>query len=319
MGIMFCCLSEGDKVGRVLNKFPAEPVSQAKDGHLQKLIGRVVLAGNQPFYAPANNVPCVWFKIIVEEERIVHYQVTVDDGDDGNGGRRSHKENRTRMEWHTICTEERFTDFYLQDGLSKLFVQGSNRGRCKIQGTRDSNYTSVFRMPPPGIQALIMASMPMFEGWNPSNHRTGNFRYTQQSFDVNELVAALGLVAPAVDPFTGLPNKSLAPIQGNILTERYFADNNWTDWDKRSWEDLCTKSPSVLLSDAAEFTGGVMVAPVMVPAWQTPAGFNPAAYASMYAGGGMGQPMPMQMPNAMQQQPMGYQQQPMQPMQPMYR
>jgi hypothetical protein len=34
----FCCLDEGDKVGLVLGKFPPQPVSQAQDGQLQKLV-----------------------------------------------------------------------------------------------------------------------------------------------------------------------------------------------------------------------------------------------------------------------------------------
>ena len=35
-----------------------------------KLVGRVVLAGGQPFYAPATSVPCVYYKVTVEEEVI---------------------------------------------------------------------------------------------------------------------------------------------------------------------------------------------------------------------------------------------------------
>ena len=48
MGCCFCCLSEGDKVSRVLDKFPPVAASQAQDGLLQKVVGRVVLAGTSP-------------------------------------------------------------------------------------------------------------------------------------------------------------------------------------------------------------------------------------------------------------------------------
>lgn len=48
---------EDDKVDLVLKRFQAVPASRAEDNMLQKLVGRVVLAGN-PFYAPANNMVC---------------------------------------------------------------------------------------------------------------------------------------------------------------------------------------------------------------------------------------------------------------------
>ena len=46
----FCCLDEGAKVGRILEKFNAVPARQAQPGALNKVVGRVVLAGQQPFY-----------------------------------------------------------------------------------------------------------------------------------------------------------------------------------------------------------------------------------------------------------------------------
>ena len=39
--------------------------------------------------------------------------------------------------------------------------------------------------------------------------RTGRFRYTEESFDVNELLAALGVPTPATDPYTNQPVKIL--------------------------------------------------------------------------------------------------------------
>ena len=61
-------LSEGDKVQRVLDKFPAAPASRAMDGALQKLVGRVVIAGQHPFFSPAKGTPCVYFHLVIEEE-----------------------------------------------------------------------------------------------------------------------------------------------------------------------------------------------------------------------------------------------------------
>ena len=61
-------LSEGDKVERVLDKFHATPASGAQDGALQKLVGRVVVAGQSPFFSPATGKPCVYFDLVIEEE-----------------------------------------------------------------------------------------------------------------------------------------------------------------------------------------------------------------------------------------------------------
>ena len=48
---------------------------------------------------------------------------------------------------------------------------------------------------------------------------------SQSSFDVNELVAALGVVTPATDPFTHEHVKSLKPIRADVLNEKFFEDN----------------------------------------------------------------------------------------------
>ena len=61
-------LSEGDKVQRVLDKFPAIPASRAQDSALQKLVGRVVVAGQKPCFSPAKGTPCVYFHLVIEEE-----------------------------------------------------------------------------------------------------------------------------------------------------------------------------------------------------------------------------------------------------------
>ena len=101
--------------------------------------------------------------------------------------------------------------------------------------------------------------------WHGSRHRvaTGRYRYTESSFDVNELVAGLGVITQAADA-TGAPIKMLVPFNEQTLNEAYFEANGWSDFDKRSWHDLL-KNPSVLLSDSAHFTSGVVVQPVVFP------------------------------------------------------
>ena len=254
MGCCFCCLDEGAKVGRVLEKFPAVPASGAQPGALCKAVGRVVLAGDAPFYAPGSGKPCVWYHVRVEQE----FEEIREDND----GR-----IQTSFRWNTIVEDEQFVDFYLQDGATRLFVRGSDRAHCKIQGSKDRGRSSgMWNQPPPGIRALIAFRNPGFI-WHGMGRdiefATGRYRYTESSFDVNELVAGLGVITQAADA-TGAPIKMLVPFNEQTLNEAYFEENGWSDFDKRSWHDLL-KNPSVLLSDSAHFTSGVVVQPVVFP------------------------------------------------------
>ena len=250
----YCCLDEGAKVGRVLEKFSAIPARLAQPGALNKVVGRITIAGSNPFYAPGSGKPCVYYRVKVEQE----FEEIREDQDG--------REQRS-FRWKTIATDEQFTDFFLQDGTSKVFVRGSDRAHCKIQGNKDCGGTSgMWSSPPPGIRALIGFRNPGFR-WHNSGFdiefATGRYRYAEASFEVNELVAGLGVVQPATDP-SGQPIMMLVPFSEETLTEEYFVENKWGDFDKRSWHDLL-KNPSVLLSDEPHFTSGVQVNPVMFP------------------------------------------------------
>ncbi len=188
-------------------------------------------------------------------------------------------EQRTRtetyQEWRTIVDEQAMSDFYLQDGATKVFINGSKAGFGKIQSVRDASAsTSIFSQPPPGIQYLIGRHLGNAWNWFANQGRTGRFRYTQvqfrwsvykpvtaptmlcnhslslnilhsrtissnitisvshffflsnvdqnsiyaqSSFDVNELVAALGVVRAGIDPMTSQPLKILDPITSNAV------------------------------------------------------------------------------------------------------
>ena len=250
----FCCLSEGAKVGRVLEKFPALPASQAQPGLLQKVVGRVVLASQMPFYAPGSGKPCVYYHVKVEQE-------FEDIRRDAEGNTHS------TYRWQTVVEDERFVDFYLQDGAHKVYVRGSDRAHCKIQGSEDRGRSSgLWNQPPPGIRALIMFRLPQFT-WHGMGRdiefATGRYRYTEASFDVNELVAGLGVVQAATDAM-GQSLMMLVPFNERTLDDAYFQQNNWSDFDKRSWHDLL-KEPAVLLSDKPHFTSGVMIQPITFP------------------------------------------------------
>ena len=62
-----------------------------------------------------------------------------------------------------------------------------------------------------------------------------------------------------MDPYTGQPVKNLLPIRGDVLNQKFFADQKWESWDIESWQDLVARSPAVLLSDDLQFTNNVQV------------------------------------------------------------
>lgn len=60
----------------------------------------------------------MWYRVTVWEERVEHRTVT-----DSNGHTRHEKHHY----WHQICQEEAMSDFYIQDGYTKVFIKGSQR------------------------------------------------------------------------------------------------------------------------------------------------------------------------------------------------
>jgi hypothetical protein len=329
--IHFNSLDEGEKVALVLAKFPSLPVSQAQDGALQKLVGRVVIAGQTGFYAPVDNMPCVYYWASVEEEER-HWRETRDQNGNVNGG---HWEYR----WVTVVQEEKYCDFYLQDGTAKVFVQGSSPGQCKRQGTgatRTNEFTiPIFHdaitnavagffnalagnvspryanLPPPAPGVWDMITRNKGYGWKGNSHSTGKFRAQQVSYDVNELVACLGVVGPATDHY-GFVCKRLNPINGQALTDKYCQENKWDSWDRQAWQDLVVNSPSVLTSDNVQFTAGVNVQPVMnLPVFMTHVVLQPCSIQMLQSQTPvmqMVQQQPQQQTMVMQPQPVVMQQ-----------
>jgi hypothetical protein len=244
-----CCYSEGARVGKVLDAFPQQRASEAKDGGLQKLVGRVVLAGQQPFYAPVTGKPCVYYKTVVQEERI--------------------RRRRTKNGWHTyrvwvtIAIAEQFSNFYLQDGVTRIFVPG-NRGTCRIQSLKGGGISGLWTGPPPlGVHSMIMASFhargQSFWGWGMRAGTTGRYSYTEESFDVNEIVTALGVPVAAQDPYTQEPVKVIQPFSQDTLTVEWMKEHKWTLLQRKSWETLLKQGGAVLLSDNPKQTSGVPI------------------------------------------------------------
>ncbi len=168
-----------------------------------------------------------------------------------------------------VASHEQMADFYLQDGMTKVFINGtdnsfmwggilcyarrgngvvefpyldscacvhacvflllswdrhaprpgSNRGSVRVQGEvdvgGDANTREYYGSIPPGIKWVMAQNNVHGIGG------TGRMRFFQSSFDVNEMIAALGHVVPAMDPFTGAPCKFLMPVNKDSLNEKY--------------------------------------------------------------------------------------------------
>lgn len=254
MGCCFCCLSEGEKVGKVLENFPGIPASQAQDGNLSMVVGHVVLAGTAPFYSPGGQRPCVYFYIEVEEEYVYYTEHT-----DQNG----HRHQQRQTGWRDIFKGEQFCDFYLQDGVNKVFVQASQRSMCKIQSDVNASGGNWggFGLGniPPGVRALIYQNKSGY-GWSMNDTTTGNYRYRERCFELMEKVGGLGVITPAQDPFTGQPVKFLKQFDGKCMPPERMAA--WSDHARESWEEF-SRTPVVLLTDSTKFTGVVQIQPVM--------------------------------------------------------
>jgi hypothetical protein len=99
-----------------------------------------------------------------------------------------------------------------------FFCPGSNRGSVRVQGEVDfggDGNAREYTIIPPGIKwAMAQCNVHGIGG-------TGRMRFFQSSFDVNEMIAALGHVVPAMDPFTGAPCKFLMPLSKDTLNEKY--------------------------------------------------------------------------------------------------
>lgn len=97
--LCFCCLKETDKIKRIMRKFNPITVSAATPGLMQKLVGRAVPAGGQTqcLYTPCEGRPCVYFSIVIDEERVrtVEYTETDNEG-------RQHRRTRRENYWHEI-------------------------------------------------------------------------------------------------------------------------------------------------------------------------------------------------------------------------
>merc|ERR1719487_1424982 len=100
---------------------------------------------------------------------------------------------------------------------------------------------------------------------------TGDFRWRECKFEVNERLACLGVASPSYnDPYTQTIAMALVPVLVGAITEEQM--DGWSVWDKWSWIDMMKDDAdgAVLLTDKHKYTDAVAVQPVLnLPRWQT--------------------------------------------------
>jgi len=55
-----------------------------------------------------------------------------------------------------------------------------------------------------------------------TRQRTGELRWAEKSFDLNEIVAAMGVPVQSVDPYTHAPGRVLQVFTEEVLTDAFF-------------------------------------------------------------------------------------------------
>lgn len=106
IGVLIMCylISRRVMVRRALRKAPQKSIADFNDGDIGKIVGRVVFVG-KPLTAPFSQRRCVWYHVIVDE-------------------------NRRRMnefsEWRTVIEEEMIGNVVIFDGKNYAVVNTSN-------------------------------------------------------------------------------------------------------------------------------------------------------------------------------------------------
>jgi len=257
MGCCFCCLDESDKVDRVMEQFPGIRAGEAQDNVVARYIGHAVLAGDRPLYSPINNTPCVYFRIAIERE-----EIEWDEDDEGN--------RTERREWRRVCDEEMSTDFYLVDGMYKIFARASRRESTRIDSEWEPEQESFslfgFNALPPGVAQYAASRESAWDFWDPAV----SYRYQECVFAIGEKISCLGKCCPGQDPITGVGIKVLNPCNQGDVTEEWMDEMEWEDWDKRAWADL-TEDPAIFLTDKESLTADADVdyPAEALPPWMT--------------------------------------------------
>ena len=263
---MGACHSEEQKIDHVLKQYPAVAAVDAKVGQIQKVTGHVFPASDDVFHAPVSGKPCVWYRTIIEEQRI--HTATTQKGI-------SHF-----YAWHQIVVAEQVSDFYIADGDVKVLIAGQGSG-AKYQSVCFGGKNGVWSgEPPPGVALMVDTAVAKATGKHDSNwwerkskNKTGKYRYSEQAFDVNEIVCALGVVTDIGGELT---------IEA--CTEATEVDMaGWNGHAKSAWKEL-VKEGHVILSDHPDQVAGVevrmLLAQLVVPRLPCACVFSTTTFAA---------------------------------------
>lgn len=204
--------------------------------------------------SPLNNRTCVYYEVTCEEE----YQNWSQDKD-GNRNKST--------SWKTRFTEIRAIDFLLTDpqfsgvtvyvpALQVPVKLHSDANQVNLNQGQQGLFSFGQSQVPPSILALCQRNNfnPIINTASNIMHQdgpTGNVRYHEKSFDLNEQIAVLGLVSDSV--FNSIPVKMMQPISQQSISEQFFKQENWDDWDQKAWKKLTEKPAIILTDDSALF------------------------------------------------------------------
>lgn len=251
---MGACHSEEDHMDFILEQFSPNGACDATAGQVQKITGHVVPATAELFFAPVSGKPCVWYRTIIEEQ-VIHTAMTQRGVSHFNV-------------WERLVTSEQVSDFFLKDGDSEVLVPGQSaaaRFQSLCVGAKNGVWSGA---PPPGVGLMVQTAIAKATGgqksrnarwWDQSKskNKTGKYRYTEQAFDVNELVTALGIVVK--NNTGGEKEEGGGGLKMEAVTSETNVDmSTWTARAKYAWKEL-VKEPQILLSDHPEHYEGLTV------------------------------------------------------------
>lgn len=254
-------MSEAEQVADIMQNLSTTRLADAKLGKVCKLVGRVVTAGTNPFPAPADGSPCVYYQVIVQQEEMHTRRVTT----------RTNNGSRTRMEsyrvWVTIINHKQMVDFFIQDGDKKVLV--NEKSNVKIESGLDTclNF-STFATPSWGIQSLMNTFGTQSYMSSALSRATGNFRYSQRTFAINEVLSAIGLLqeSRAKDPYGNTLLGTLVPCTKKMIDDTWGKDTEHKGVRKlRDYVDVGNNGPVILLSDNIRSHEDAQVPPIAIP------------------------------------------------------
>eukprot|EP01035_Chromulina_nebulosa_P028557 gene28557-37723_t len=243
MGCCYCCETEEQKANMVLSKFPIVTMDKLKYSLKPQLTtGRVVPAVNKVI-SPVSGREVIFYRVVVEEE-----EHNVD------------AEGNTSTYWVTRFEESVQLDFFLCDpskGNQFLYIPASiapvkefgiysGSSGPTIQSFFTGSYT-------PSIDALL------------SRHgfrAVRGLRFTEHSIGLYDQVVLLSIVKTS--DATGVLTYYSEPIPDNCVNDDYFKENNWSDWEIRSWHDLFKYSSMIVTNNPNTFQGQA-VPPISSP------------------------------------------------------